>query len=249
MDAICNMNQTGPTPPEDTQPIKKARAKRVRTLRLMTRLIRAEFAEKFGVPASTLQKWEDGRSKGGLSEKGARRMVTALQKRGIYCTVEWLLHGVGKSPQFSELLYTNTTDTHAQDWDTGVKQWVIKEKEQETAMIDQEIQFFRQRHGNTLDLFMNDDSMLPDFRIGDYIAGIVHSLQKTEKLLGHICIVNTRDHGSLLRVLKKSSLPNRFTLQCTNPFTSLLKPTLYDIDVLSAAPITWVRRRHPDSRP
>ncbi|MFU8797196.1 MAG: hypothetical protein ACNA7Y_00600, partial [Gammaproteobacteria bacterium] len=57
---------------------KSARGERLTRVRGMANLSRADIEKKYGIPANTLKNWERGRNTG-LTEIGARRIVTMLQ--------------------------------------------------------------------------------------------------------------------------------------------------------------------------
>ncbi len=71
---------------------------RIRDLRKKTRLSRRAFAEKYGIPAGTLQNWENERYSGGLTQKAINELIAAFKAEGLDCSVEWLLYGKGHRP-------------------------------------------------------------------------------------------------------------------------------------------------------
>src|SRR5208337_2034223 len=83
---------------------REARAKRMLGLRGMTGLPRKLFAEQCGIRQGNFQNWEGPRY-GGLTEKAAIRVIRAIKAMGIHCSLEWLLHGIGRGPQITEQLY------------------------------------------------------------------------------------------------------------------------------------------------
>ena len=85
----------------DKELIAKTRAKRLKSLREMTGLSRNDFHKRYGIPRGTLQNWESARF-GGLTLKGARNIVIAFNAEGIKCDMDWLLHGTGPSPRFTD---------------------------------------------------------------------------------------------------------------------------------------------------
>ncbi len=220
-------------------PVHKARTERVRDLREMTGLSRRAFAQKYKLPISTMQNWEDLKGNG-LTERGARKLALILKSEGIYCTAEWLMHGIGATPQFSERL----TRVH----EPGVTYSFPKSMsdDAQTSQLNEELNLFRQHYPKTAtDLVVKDDAMTPRFVAGEYVAGIRYYDKAIETLIGVDCIVQLASGEVMLRTIKKGNLPNRYTLICTNPQTSSDKPVLYDVELISAAPVIWARRKAP----
>lgn len=80
---------------------KLIRGQRVKSVRLMAGLSRHEIQTKYGLSASTIQSWEDGKV-GGLTKKGAKRIVDIATKTGIVVTSDYLMDGIGNKPAFAE---------------------------------------------------------------------------------------------------------------------------------------------------
>ena len=212
----------------------EARAMRVASLRKMTRLSRRAFSEQYLIPARTLQNWEDALS-GGISSQGARRLIGALKAEGIYCTYDWLMHGIGDGPQVSERLYNKAAEKIAGgDFTTPINE--------QMQWIADELLLFREHHKQSVDFVVVDNGMEPRFIIGEYVAGVRRTKDEIEKLIGLDCIVQSLDGDILLRTLKKGRAPGYYTLVCSNPHTDVEKPILYDVALIYAAPIVWARR-------
>ena len=67
--------------------------------RKQTRLTRRAFALRHGFSAASLQAWEEGRYKHGLSKKVADKLTAAFFEEGIQCSSAWLQNGVGDPPR------------------------------------------------------------------------------------------------------------------------------------------------------
>jgi transcriptional regulator with XRE-family HTH domain len=203
-----------------------ARAKRVLSLRKMTGLSRREFAKRYGVAPGTLQHWEDVHGNG-LTEKGARRLINALHSSEIYCSIEWLMQGTGHGPSTDSeshilsVTYSSTTEKNN---------------------IITELNLFYQHYKEAIDCVITDDSMWPQFKINDHVAGDRHYGAAIAQCLNQECIVMTIEGELLVRELRRSELPNHYTLACTNPRSSVTKPIIYDMELVSAAPVIWIRR-------
>jgi hypothetical protein len=69
----------------------QARGERVRRVRNMANLSRPALCDKSDFKIDTLIGWEVARH-GGLTEKGAQKLIHRIAQEGVICTVEWLLH-------------------------------------------------------------------------------------------------------------------------------------------------------------
>jgi DNA-binding transcriptional regulator YiaG len=223
--------------PTDIKATPAARGKRVETVRRMTRLSRRAFRERYGLSASSLQNWEDAKS-GGLTDKGARKIIALVKPDGIICSFEWLMYGVGPSPQIVSDTFYSTENTKPHQKTVAISEDV------QATMIIQELLAFHQDYPETgFDFIVPDDSMEPRFIKGEYVAGCRRHGKEIEKLIGLDCIVQTSAGDVLLRTIKKIGLDGRYTLACSNPNTTVEKPILYDVELLIAAPVIWTRRK------
>lgn len=209
---------------------------RLRRARILAGIsTRREFEERYSISANTLQGWEQGKNP--LSKKGAKRIVEALKNEGLMCSLEWLLTGDGIPPRAFEM----NRDIPA---DTDFANMLDKMDLQEEKAIYQELQAFKTNNPNPIIITISDDTMQPQYREGDYVAGI--RLTKPEdiaKHLGEPCIVELVDHTILARHLHADIKPGCYTLSCTN-FRSKQAPlTISNAQIISAAPILWHRRK------
>ncbi len=206
---------------EDTNLVQE-RAERVRQLRRRhLGLSRPQFSVMSDIPADTLRNWEQGRY-GGLTEKGARKLVAVFQKRGVQLSVEWLLYGIGRSP--IGLLGTSVLNVLVSD----------------EKLIPQELDFFHQLNPDAVDYCVVDDRMLPCFLPGDYIAGRWIHEKNINKALGKPCIVKTIEGFILFGLLALGMQKNRYNLHNSN---TSVPDSLNDLKVYSVAPVLWVRRK------
>ncbi len=75
-----------------------ARGQRLKLLRELADLTRDQLAALAKVSSASMSYWENA-THSGLSHKGAERIVAAVSKQGITCSVEWLLLGSGSGPR------------------------------------------------------------------------------------------------------------------------------------------------------
>lgn len=212
----------------------ESRGKRLKLLRKMANLTRSDIEETYQISASTLRSWEEGRQ--GLTEQGAKRIMIVLRDRGIQCSVGWLLYGSGSEPKFTGALYQELSNVITAPATAS----------SEEANIQAELDFFCERNNDAITMLIDDDGMEPHYKQNDYVAGIKHYAEEIEALMGCDCIVETQKGITYFRQLRKGSKRGCYTLVCTNLQTSLSEPVLYNVELATAAPAIWHRRR---SRP
>ncbi len=71
------------------------------------------------------------------------------------------------------------------------------------------------------------------------------------KTLNNLRVINAvwanpaKENEVLLRRLRKGSQLGLYTLICLNPEASVVEYALHDREILSAAPVIWMRRKDP----
>lgn len=210
---------------------------RLRRARILAGITtRREFEKKYRISANTLQGWEQGKNP--LSKKGAKRIIEALKAEGVICSLEWLMSGAGVPPRQFEI--NNQDIVSAHDFENFLNHLNLQEEQ----AIYQELQSFKSHNPNPIIITVPDDAMMPQFHSGDYIGGI--RLNKAEDIAAHLgeaCIVELADHTILPRYIHADSELGTYTLSCTN-FQSKAAPlNIFNVRIISAAPILWHRRK------
>lgn len=205
------------------------RAMRIQSIRKALGLSRQQFHRVFAIPIGTLQHWENLSDSCGLSEKGARKLTEALCIWNIRINPEWLLHGIGAKPILPAKFQRLPSMTAA--------------SRNLDASIEKELSFFYECHPEAMDVIMPDDSMAPGLQETDHLAGVKLYDADIGLAVGKDCIVVTQDNECLVRWVNAGDVPNLYTLKARNFQTQAKKPIVYDIKLLSAAPIIWIRRR------
>lgn len=213
------------------------RADRLKRLRNLANLTRSALAEKAKININTYTGYEVGRH-GGLTKNGAEKILKVLAQEGVICTFEWLMHDVGAGPR----VITDYKDITVAI-ETHITSFTSADKERES--IIEELKFFCNRNEHAIDLIVNDDGMEPHYQMGDYIAGIKRFDQAIETAIGYDCIIQTTTGHTLFRHIKNKTADKRYTLICTNLKTQLDDVVLYKVEIISAAPVIWHRRRNP----
>lgn len=213
------------------------RGKRLKSLRTLAGLSRKALEQKYEISASTIQSWEDGKA-GGLTEKGAWRVVSALRKEHVQSSVEWLLYGAGIGPK----LVTGETgiiNEATPDYQSTMPKGVSADDN----AIMQELLAFRKYNAAAVDMIIIDDAMAPIYQAGDYVGGKKRMKESINALIGLDCIIETAQGEILLRRLKNGTKSEHYTLANINPDSVLPQPMLYDVKIISAAPVIWHRRK------
>ena len=217
---------------------REARAKRLKRVRKLTKLSRKDFAKNYTISQGTLQNWETARF-GGLTEKGARLILEALKQEGIHCTFNWLMYGAGIGPQKPNI--TSVAKLSEQSENNKQKQQLKKSATKNAANI--ELKLFEQINANTLTTTTTNNAMLPFFPIGEIISGIVIEMENIDQLLNEVCLIQTESHGLLLRRLQQGSEEGTYNLLATNTEANLTMPVIYNVKIISAAAVSWVRKQ------
>ncbi len=210
----------------EQQDRKQERAKRLRELREKAKLTREGLAKLCDdVAEGTIRNWETARV-GGLTENGAEKVIAALKKKGVDCSLEWLLYGKGPSPIDAFMLgdYTRPIETFE-------------------SILAKELQLFHQLNSNCVDVIVGDDGMAPCLLVGDHVAGLKYYDKDILSTVGVPCIVQTLAGNFLVRQIELGTLEGHFTLRCMNPSTAVAESVIENIRLFYAAPILWIRRK------
>ncbi len=218
----------------ENQSSPELRAKRVRRLRNMANLSRQGMCENENIKFDTLVGWEVARH-GGLTEKGAIKVINRVKTEGVSCTLDWLLHGIGAGPvitsNFIEIQESLTKRTQFLD--------------DEDKQMTEELLFFKQHNLDTIELRVADDGMSPFYNQSDYVAGIKRYQDQLPSLIGLDCIVQPIDGELIFRRVLAGSQENAYHLVCININAKLRDIISSNVLLAYAAPVIWHRRKNP----
>lgn len=211
-----------------SKPDAKSKGLRIREARKATFLGLKAFAQKYGFNYGTLKSWEHGLH-GGLPPRRASEIVEALQNEGINCSVEWLIYGNGEAP--SNLISFISSSEKLDHIDN------------EQQRINKELEDFYLYYQNATHLIVDDDALYPAFLAGDIVAGVKKYTKDVRTTINLDCIVQIENEKQpLLRNVCQGSKKDLYTLICKNPNTSIKQTVLYDVRLISSAPVIWLRR-------
>lgn len=217
----------------EQQSSAKLRGKRLRLIRKMSNLNLNDLANKYNFGISTIKYWECGKGEG-LSIKGAKKIIKAMQSEGVQCSYAWLMNGIGLQPQFVDVCLSNK-----------VKQSKLSDSNiyEEEKSIDQEIALFCKSISDAVTLNIFDDGMEPIYCYNDSIGGKRVYDQDLHSVMNKDCIVETEDNQILCRRIAQGNDKDSFNLYCINSSTKANPPNMYNIKLLSAAPISRIWKR------
>lgn len=203
---------------------------RVKSARMLSGLTRTSFAKKSNISAATLRAWEEPpKERHGLTSKGAKRLIVALNLCGIYCSESWLLFGHGESPKPIDMIGQSPIDDK-----NNSTLWT----EEEAILKD--INSFLQNNKNAIVIIVPDDIMCPPFSAGDYVGGRKKTIDQIKSLIGLNCIIET-NHSILIREIIELN-GNYISVKGTS--SSFQDKDNIDInEINSAAEIIWHRWR------
>lgn len=204
----------------------EARTARLRQVRNMANLSREKMCEGEGLNMNTYKGWEIARY-GGLPVDGAQNVMKRVAKENVICTLEWLLHGEGIGPY---IIPTSGSMDEVGVIDTA-------DAEDLKASVFDELMIFKRHFSHALTTQVKDDGLAPWYRPGDFVAGIKHYGKDILSYLGECCIVETSEGEILVRCIKQGESPDRYNLFCANLDAEVENPVIYDVVVVSAAPI------------
>lgn len=204
----------------------QARGERVRRLRNLANLSRQALCSNGDFKIDTLIGWEVARH-GGLTKKGAEKLIHRLEREGIVCSLEWLMYEGGPGP----MLITDFNKKH------------IIEPGEENTKIATELLVFKNHYDGALALCIPDNSMEPQYNQGDYIAGVSCTKDKWSMLPGHDCIIQLTS-GSLILRKVLSGEDNTYTVAASNLKSGVQQLVMTNITFADAAPVMWHRRKY-----
>jgi len=205
---------------------------RVRSARMLTRLTRKNFQEKYHIHENTLKSWENPtENKNGLTKKGALRFIETLKNENITCTLDWLLYGIGDGPRL-------TTQPIIENNTIVIPEISINQDE----AILKEIQFFLDVNPDSVVALVSDNSMAPFFFVGDHVGGYKRKKEFIKYFVNVNCIVETTEGTQYIcryTTTEKENIYRIFYLNSLNNIDN--NKMLVEID--SIAPIVWHRRK------
>ena len=165
---------------------------------------------------------------GGISERAAQKLLELYQAEGLTISLKYLMYGEGESP-FDD-----------NQWSLPVLRANLELTAKE--IISQELKLFHKLNKQAVHFIINDDALAPWYMPGDYVAGCWHFDNEIEKTIYCPSIVNMDSGETVVRIVRSGSDVGLYDLVSSNPNTSVAKPIIKDIKIVSSAPIIWIRK-------
>lgn len=207
-----------------------------------------EFAKICGVARGTVNNWEKGKNREGLTKSGAKRVVLGLRgmrEKRIRCSELWLLEGIGDPPEFINI---GQYSGHGYHVDKGIAQSVGEAPlNYGGSDLEEEIDLFKKNYPEHLLDRIQDRAMWPVYRKGDWVGGIQLPKEAIGLVHGMDCIVRLSEGKTMVRRVKVESLDtSKLSLYGMNAEVSVEYPPLRHIpisEVVSLAPVLRVWRK------
>ncbi|AIL65459.1 hypothetical protein NOVO_05450 [Rickettsiales bacterium Ac37b] len=209
---------------------------RIKQARILAGFVnKKDFCLRYNISINTLQSWELGRTP--LTKKGARRICEALLSDGFYCSIEWLLYGVGHPPSVQNIV---SNMIHELFDDIDLQQKINIEDE---MSLFKEKECFKSLHPKAIIMVITDDGMEPFYKIGDYVAGIpLDDSMINIKLHNKHCIIRTHDDILLVRSIQSTNKDGIYNICTLNPATTVFPVFINEVKLSEIAPIIWYRK-------
>jgi len=169
------------------------------------------------VSPDTVRQWENGYMNG-LTPKGAAKIVAHANELNVYCSVSWLMYGIGHPPTYKFENFTEPDET------------IFNE-------ILDELMVFHQKN-NAVEAIIQDDCMSPQLNMGDFVGGVV--VENLRDAVDRDCIVIDTEGNRYVRILRYSDEPDKYNLAGLNSRSP--EKIIEKITIERAAPILWIRR-------
>ena len=200
----------------------EARAERLKRLRNLANLSRADICDSAEININTYKGWELARF-GGIPVDGAAKVVRRIAQSGVICSTEWLLYGKKPLPR----LESDAISCFGE----------IEIEQTEIELIHNEFVLYQNNSKYAVLIEIVDDGLLPNYKIGDFIAGSKKLGDEIISTINKICIVETIDGKICARYVKKGQTDGLYNLICTNYHTEMNNIEEHNVKLLYSAPI------------
>lgn len=210
----------------------QAVARRLKRLRLMAGLNRAQLAELAGAGVTSISIWENAAGNA-MTDKSADKIISALKERGVTCSKEWLLKGSGTDPQVT----LTKQGTIAANIEQAAEQVIGQLSPQTIVALQEEIKLFAHSNPLAVIIKVEHDGMKPFIQKGDVVGGIWQQVARTQFNADEICILEM--DGKLdIRNIRSGTKEGLFHVSYISYNSNLIAPfSLQDALLTRIAPL------------
>ena len=184
----------------------------------------SELSKNHSFSYSTLTKWESGSLL--ITPKNIDKIIKMFNSEGVNCSRQWLLYGEGAAA-FSVQKEKNVISFEN----------IISEPTEITNQITifNEVEFFRRNNPSSLIKLVIDESMVPLYKIGDYVGGTKVDPEFYPLIDQEYCIIKFPSNNYYIRQFFISETTYvLLPLQPSKKFPPLvIKDEIFDLYVIS----------------
>lgn len=215
-------------------------AMRLRYIRGLLGVSRADLERKYGVSQATIKSWENGVVK--ITQEAVNRCLSMFRSEGVIISSEWILEGVGLEPKtarsvsnyFSSLERKNLESTSSENQDGS------EDNDEWGALNDAEL--FKKSGKNRVVMMVCSDEMSPFYSPGDLIGGKLRYKDQLCEGINRNCIVIVEGGVQFFRRVIRSG-NGGYNLVILNPNQATQEPVMFDVPLVAVAPVIWHRMR------
>ena len=193
--------------------IRQAVGERLVNLRHAAGIGRDTLADHCKIRSPTLRSWEIGART--LQPTSATLLAAAFQNYGLLCTSDWILKEEGINPLTKEA------------------------QNSEAAYIAKEKYRFESFHENSKIIRVADNHMSPFVKMGDLVGGIFLKPLETVSFVGEVCIAETSQFGTAVRLVEKNETDGLYNL---HSFSG--KDNMLGVKLEAVAIVIFMRRQY-----
>jgi len=225
--------------------IATKRGERLRFLRKITGMVTEPFGKLCGVGRTTISSWEQGINP--LTERGAEKVINGVRAEGIHCTGLWLLHGIGGAPEIIDQDKLSKLNYHilTPKGSASLEEFTLGYGGSE---IEKEIELFKACYSKHLIYHIQDNTMHPGYRPGDWVGGIILSQEALDLAHDMDCIAKLKNGTMIARRAKVETLGAfKLSLYSTHAASSVEYPPLRYLmasQIIALAPIIRIWRNN-----
>lgn len=167
------------------------RGNRLKKVRDLVNFSAEELAKKVGCSRQTISYWENA-THGGLSKKGAQKIVHVLKDVGLSCDINWLLYGMQSKEEPLAVCYDAQQDFK-------INEQIESLQEYSSQPILEEMNLFKKLNPDAVTMQIRH-SIFPFCMPHDWIGGCFENVSTC--LFGKLCIVELKE-GLQVRLVEK----------------------------------------------